>query len=190
MTTTVTAVTATTTTTTTTSITIPTWQEFIEENYDMLLKLCMRMTWDSDRAHIVMSDVVCERLPRILELFDPSYEVPLEAHVVVNVRWYIHKWLKKSDVHRERFEYLTFEQEDSLSTNEEEPGDWLECSELSARVMQALSEYDQTILLMSIVNEQTIRQLADQFGISVGLAHLHRTRALARAYDIAVRLTR
>lgn len=134
-----------------------------------------------------MSEVVCMRLPGILNTYDPAYGVPLMAHIVTNLKWYLYKWVKASSKHQERFTQLSDEVEAGMIA-ECPLQERMDVAEVVALIFLNLDEYDKTIILLKISDEQSITELADTFGISRGSAHGHLKAALTRARVIAERL--
>lgn len=162
----------------------------LEREYDKLAAVCRRMV-GGDRADEAMSEVVCEVLPRILRNFDETMGVPLMAKVTLDVKWYLYKWLRKRDTHKERYGCL----DDALMDGEcEEPfGDpvyALDERDSLRLVMSQLDEYDRGLIEMRLLGEKTTREMADDLGIANGSVHAHYTRALQRARELAREIDR
>lgn len=158
------------------------WREYIQQpgNYDRLFKMCLRLTRSQERAEEVMSDVVLEKLQANINTFDPAYDVPLEAHIMNNSKWYVYKWLKKQDKHRD----FAMSWEQATATDEEpsyRSSPELDSHELLHEGLKRITQHDRLIIVMTLVQGITIRELAEQLKVSVGTAHSMRATAIKNA---------
>lgn len=127
--------------------------------YEQLWAICKKAVHDDERAHELMSDVVLERLPRIIELWDETK--PLRHYVNTTIRWYVLKHLARERVLQHRYNGAIDPNEKDISFQ-----DIVEHNESVEHMLAPLNEYEKSIVLLYIVHGYSYSDIGEFAGIS------------------------
>ena len=117
---------------------------YLVENEKRIRAMLLRAAHgDKNFADEMYSDVVLERLPRIIELWDGDR--PLENYALNNLRWYAFKWMNRRRAHNELA--------DSHSYADKEADD-------SDSALSTLDELDQYLIKAYYIHEMPMREIA------------------------------
>lgn len=130
--------------------------EYVELFYDQLYNICLRAAkYDRDLADELMSDVVYERLPRILELWDRD-KGPINNYVNCNIKLYVFKHIQKQHKTDKLFEYS--EVDDYYYSNHEAIVEVL-------TILDTLTEYERSLIWSHLALGISCRQLSQTLDI-------------------------
>lgn len=145
--------------------------QFLVDNEKLIRRLCKYISYDREDE---LWDVAVDKVPRIVELFDPSRGLTLRGWVMNSLRRYLWKWMRKEGKRQARLEPL-YDEHGTEATFE------LDDKDVVYSVMEKLSPYDRQLLTLHLVAGKSFQEIADMLGCAVGTAHGHYSAALRRA---------
>lgn len=155
--------------------------KFILDNEKELRNLCRIMCSHRYDLQDEAFSQVCFRMPQIFSTFDVRIGASIKTHAFKNARWYLWKWLRGPHVRRPKQEA----EWESLPDEVPEEIIDLDLPMEVQQIMDRLSEYDRTLLLLYHVHSYTFQEIADYLDVVKGTARNHYLAALKRAREIA-----
>jgi len=152
--------------------------EFVVEYMDAI----ERVARHSCRGRYDLVDELIEdaidRAPRIIELWDPTYGIPLHVYVLNTMRRYMWKWMNKNFARLEKNELLEDEHAQPQSFD-------LDTRDQVNTILERLDEYDRTLLVLYFFRGNTFKEIGGILNVSKGTARNHFRIALRRAKEVA-----
>lgn len=130
-------------------------------------------------------DLVDELMGRITDMmhgmvssWDPTQNVPLRAHVYINAKWYVWKWMNR----RMKREVVNFEpmlEEPVAASN-----DALILKDQVQVILSSLEDWESEILEMYFIDEMPFTEIAEELGLARGVVRNRFMAALERAKEL------
>ncbi len=139
------------------------------------LRSVIRRVCGKHRVDDAWSDVVLERITRIVELYDPV-KGSLQAHVVTNVRWYVYKWAHTDVAAKQNKSVRSLDSVRETSVVDKQDTK-LELDLLFSK----MHDFDVWILRTHVIEGFTLDQVAVTLGCSLNTAKNKYRAAMERA---------
>lgn len=156
------------------------WQVLIDNE-----KPIRRILYKLDRRKVdeMWTDVVLERIQRIVMLFDPGYpnseDLPekerLKNYVCTNIFWYAKKYLARNANLAAKHKHVPLD-DNSLSITFDTDN-----RELVNTLLSKLSKRSAAIIFMRHMQDEGFQEIGEALGLSRGSARLHYAKAIEEA---------
>lgn len=156
--------------------------EYVEDNYDELSRVTGQVMKNSkdERIPDAISFITLHNLPNMLRTWDPSIG-EIDTHVLRSWRWYVWKYLKKSDKQREREERFHGGHTAAASYLDHMN---LDDREIVDKVIEGLTPHEWMLLRKHYMEGCTISEIADHACLNRGTVISRLNKAMENAKEI------
>lgn len=138
-----------------------------------------------ERTDEVLSDVILERLPRLVADFRDDGRSSFSHYANANLRWYVFKWAKRQDVHRNnRAQPLNGESETRASCDAEQMHAVFEAADLVGKLRSQLSRDQFRLLSRRYAEELPVDVICGMMGVGRSTYYARMGEAMKRAREV------